>query len=667
MLLAVGVLPAAAQNGATDWSGPLSGINTLHTDANHDFVPDRVGDEVLVAGRVTAGTGLIRADVGEVYIEDGTGGLRLLLPPGAPPVLNGDSVLVAGTVGFRFGMVEIVAPSLRVPEAPTRRLKPLRLTDATLPGGRSGPNLEAHEGELVEITGHVLQSDSVAAGRSLFLLAGSQVVQVFAYRMRAAQVHFTDIQVGDYVRVSGIAAQYDRAAPFNSDYVIYPLANGDVARAGISPGTVRLIAGVVAAFLMVALLWAFLLRREVRRRTTALRVSEARYVHLFNAAADLVFVLDIPHGGALTAANSATQRAFGVDEAGQRAGSLLLLAAVADDPVAVEAHLAEASRTGGATAVLDLRCADGRIVPYEVATRRLDTSAGIAHVAVARDVHDRRLYENGLVEAMETAERARAEAEHARAAAEAADRFKSTIFTNLSHELRTPLTAILGYADIICEEAEDEMLEHAEIIRDSGHRLLRTLTDVLDLARLDRLALPGADDALSAPEPLDAVAIVRDAVAQHADRAAAKGIALRLGADAPTIAIVHEPDALGRLAAILIENAVKFTEHGEVRVSLHSAADFFALRVQDTGLGMSEAFLAEAFEPFRQESDGHDRTFEGTGLGLTLARRLAGRMGGEIRVWSRRGEGSLFEAALPRTAPACVQADATPHHDTVFS
>ncbi len=303
--------------------------------------------------------------------------------------------------------------------------------------------------------------------------------------------------------------------------------------------TVRLIAGVVAAFLMVALLWAFLLRREVRRRTTALRVSEARYVHLFNAAADLVFVLDIPRGGAFTAANHATQRAFGVDEAGLRAGSPLLLAAVADAPAAVEAHLVEAARTGGATTVLDLRCADGRVVPYEVATRRLDTSAGTAHVAVARDVHDRRLYENGLVEAMETAEAARAEAERARSAAEAADRFKGTIFTNLSHELRTPLTAILGYADILCEEAEDDMLEHAEIIRDSGNRLLRTLTDVLDLARLDRLALPGAD---AAHERARAARRRRDR--PQADRrstppaAAAKGLALRFGSDAQALAIV---------------------------------------------------------------------------------------------------------------------------------
>ncbi len=647
-----------------NWSLPLSSISALHADSDHDFVPDRVGDVVVVAGRVTAGTGLIRADVGEIYIQDGTGGLRLLLPPRSVPVLTGDSVMVHGTVSFRSGMVEIVAPSLRVATGPPQLPEPLTLRDEALPGGRSGPDIERREGELVEITGTVIQIDSVAAGRSLFLMAGTQVVQVFTYRMRATQVHFDGIQPGDYVRVRGIAAQFDRAPPYNSDYVIYPLADGDVARAGISPRTIRIAAAVVAAFLLVALLWAALLRREVRRRTTALQASEARYVHLFNAAADLVFVLDIPHGGVLTAANRATQRAFGTDPDG-RVGTLpLMLSAVADEPETVEAHLAEATRTGAATHVLDLRCTDGRVVPYEIATRRLDTTDGTAHVSVARDVHDRRLYENGLVEAMETAEAARHAAERAQAAAEEADRFKGTIFSNLSHELRTPLTAIIGFSDILCEEVPEDLREHAETIRASGDRLLRTLTDVLDLARLDSLETGTASH--EPPEPLDAVAAVRAAIAEHAAAAADKGLALRFGADVATLPVVHEPDALRRVAALLVDNAVKFTERGEIRVSVHSAPEYFAVRVQDTGVGMSEAFIAEAFDPFKQESDGIGRSFEGTGLGLTLARRLAARMGGEIRVWSRPGEGSLFEVALPRTSPVAEPA-APARPDTVFS
>jgi two-component system sensor histidine kinase BarA len=664
-LLAVG--PATAQRQpprgepprvltpAPDWDRPLEGIGTLRADADHDFVPDRVGSEVLVAGRVTAGTGLIRADVAEVYVQDGMGGLRLLLPPRAPPVLTGDSVMVHGVVGFRFGMAEMVGPNVRVVPSPTRRLAPTPLSDVALPSGGTGPDLEGHEGELVAISGHVVQTDSVATGNLLLMLSGTRLVQVFAYRMRAVPVRFDGIEIGDYVRVRGIVVQYDRAPPYNSDYVVYPLADGDVARAGLSPTAVRTIALVVGSFLLVALLWAALLRREVRRRTTALRASEARYVHLFNAAADLVFVLDIHRGGALTAANEAAQRALGVDADGHRPdGRPLLLADVADDAAAAERYLKTAHQTGTATGVLDVRCASGTVVPYEIATRRLDTSDGTAHVAVARDVHERRLYENGLVEAMRTAQTAREEAERAREAAEDADRFKGTIFTNLSHELRTPLTAILGYADILCEEAPPDLAEYADTIRVSGARLLRTLSDVLDLARLDRLAAAGPGDDPHVAEHLDAVEAVRTAVAGHVAAAAAKGLPLRFGADTDRLDVVHTPEALARVASILVDNAVKFTERGEVRVSLHSAPDFFALRVQDTGIGISDAFLADLYEPFKQESDGHDRGYEGTGLGLTIARRLVERMGGEIRVWSRRGEGTLFEVALPCVAPAAV-------------
>ncbi|HEX8385737.1 MAG TPA: ATP-binding protein, partial [Rubricoccaceae bacterium] len=172
-----------------------------------------------------------------------------------------------------------------------------------------------------------------------------------------------------------------------------------------------------------------------------------------------------------------------------------------------------------------------------------------------------------------------------------------------------------------------------------------------DLARLDSLAAPGSEGDPFAAEPLDAVGAVRAAVAGHVAAAAEKGLPLRFGADVPALDVVHAPGALGRVASVLVDNAVKFTARGEVRVSLHSAPDFFALRVQDTGVGISDAFLADLYEPFKQESDGHDRGYEGTGLGLTIARRLVERMGGEIRVWSRRGEGTLFEVALPRVSP----------------
>jgi signal transduction histidine kinase len=260
-------------------------------------------------------------------------------------------------------------------------------------------------------------------------------------------------------------------------------------------------------------------------------------------------------------------------------------------------------------------------------------------------VTERRAYEHGLLSAISAAEEAREQAEEAA-------RLKSAILANMSHEVRTPLTAILGFADILREEVADDLYEYADTIRTGGQRLLDTLNDILDYARLD------AERAGVLPEPIDAAVVVRESVALLAPLAQQKGLGLHLQSTASSVPATHSAPALGRVVTNLVGNAIKFTERGEVRVSLHAAPDFFAVRVQDTGVGISETFLPELYEAFKQESDGHGRGFEGTGLGLAITKRLVDLMGGEIRVWSRKGEGSLFEVALPLHAPNADEPEA---------
>jgi PAS domain S-box-containing protein len=644
-LVGAGAAPLAAAQGSAGgpapggpgWDDAPQALATVHADHDGDTVPDLVGAEALVAGRVTAGTGLVRADVGEVYVQDGTGGLRVVLPRGSDPLLTGDSVLVSGTVGFRDGTVEMEAPAVRVVPGPLREVRPVRLPNLPHADGGRGPDLESHEGELVEVEGRVVQIDSTEAGRVLVLLSGTDLVQVFAYRARASPVQFRGVRSGDYVRVRGVAVQHDRAPPYTGSYVVLPLAEGDVQRAGLSPAEYKWGAAGIAVLLLFALLWAVLLRRQVRKRSRALRLSEARYGHLLDAAADPVLVLDVERGGELVEANRAAQRAFGVLANGDRPGGrAVLLAELAAGGAQAAALLAEADRTGAATATLELRRPDGEAVPYEVATRRV--REGTEFVAVARDVEERRAYEQGLVEAV-------AAAEEARARAEDADRLKASILTNMSHEIRTPLTAVLGYAEVLCEEVPEDLSEFAESVRSGGQRLLSTLNDLLDFAQLE------AEQEAPAPEPLDVVETVREAVAPFAAAARDKGVGLQFQSEAAAIPAVHSAAALARVAGALVGNAVKFTAEGSVRVSLHAGDGFFALRVEDSGVGISEAFLPDLFEPFKQESDGHGRSHEGSGLGLAIAQRLVALMGGEVRVWSQRGEGTLFEVALPLSAP----------------
>ena len=618
---------------------PQTDIGSLRVDRDGDTVPDAVGQEVTVAGRVTVGTGVLRREAIEVYVQDATGGLRLVLTPGHDPALTGDSVRVHGVVGFRDGMLQMSAPTVRTVQGPPREVEARRLPFVERERGGEGPDLEGHEGELVEVEGRIVEIEDHANGHYLVLLSGTDLVQVFVYRHRPTEISFDAFDLGDYVRVRGVAGQMDPVPPFNGSYVVFPLVEGDVRRAGLSPRELAWIVAGAVGLLLLALLWAGLLRRQVRRRSEALKTSEARYGHLFDAAADAVIVLDVEHGGEVVEANRAAQRAFGIDLNGDRPdGRPVRLSDLAADEQEAAFHLGEADREGASSTVLELYRPDGTHVPYEIATRRLTEGQGRSFVAVARNVTERRDYEHGLLMAISAAEDAREKAE-------AAARLKSSILANMSHEIRTPLTAILGFADILREEVPEDLYEYADTVRSGGQRLLDTLSDILDFARLD------AERATLEPEPLDAAEVVREAVAQLAPLAQRKGIGLHLQSSAATVPAVHSASALGRVATNLVGNAIKFTERGEVRVSLHAAPEFFALRVQDTGVGISPEFLPDLFEAFKQESDGHGRDFEGTGLGLAITKRLVDAMGGEIRVWSQRGEGTLFEVALPLQAP----------------
>ena len=645
-------LPADVEPLPPDWDRPLESIAAVLADADGDLVPDRLGAggsdadrAVLVAGRVTAGSGMLRSDVGEVYVQDGTAGLRLLLAPGGQPVVAGDSVLVHGALSFRAGMAEIAVPSVRHVPSDARLVPPRALAE-------QDPNLEAFEGELVEVHGDVIQVDSVGvagrtAGHVMLLLSGKTTVQVFVYARRASPFSLDRFEVGDFVRVRGIAAQHDLAAPFNGGYVVYPLAEAGVKRVGVAPSVYRWGALAIASLLAVALLWGFVMRRLVRRQTERLHISERRYGHLFDAVADPVVVLDGDKGARVLEANLPAQRAFGVASDGTRGGAHVLLAALAADSEEAAFHLSDVHRLGSASTTLELHDADGARVPYEVSTRLLDLEGARVLVSVARDVAERRTYELGLLQAMQTAEEAREEAEAAAA-------LKSAILANMSHEIRTPLTAILGFSDILREEVEEDLREFAETVHGGATRLLHTLNDILDYARLD------ADAETLVAEPFDVVAHTRESVQMLGPLAQERSLALHFSADAPSYSATQSATAVGRVLVNLVGNAIKFTERGEVAVTFHAAEDFFALRIRDTGRGISDGFLPDLFEAFTQESGGHDRSHEGTGLGLSITKRLVELMGGTIRVWSKPGEGTLFEVSLPRSAPGAITSFGVP-------
>lgn len=274
-------------------------------------------------------------------------------------------------------------------------------------------------------------------------------------------------------------------------------------------------------------------------------------------------------------------------------------------------------------------------------------------VLTARDISKRKAREAEL----NIVEAARREAEQARAEAERANRLKSAFLTNMSHEIRTPLTSILGFAQAIGERLQDlndasengdvrAIDRFARLIAESGERLLGTLDGVLNLSKLE------AGEMNLTPQPIDLAQEPQEMTALFEPQAQAAGIELDVDIqDAPVPAAV-DPHGLHIVLQNLISNALKYTdEDGQVTVRVRGEGDVAVLEVQDTGIGMHPENVPDLFEPFRQESEGLDRTYEGTGLGLAVARRAVEEMDGTIDVETEKGTGSRFIIRLPMPNP----------------
>jgi PAS domain S-box-containing protein len=247
-----------------------------------------------------------------------------------------------------------------------------------------------------------------------------------------------------------------------------------------------------------------------------------------------------------------------------------------------------------------------------------------------------------------------ADLESARAAAEAANRAKSAFLANMSHEIRTPMNAILGLTHLLQQDSTDP---HAQAqlgkVATAAHHLLGIINDILDLSKIeaDRLEL---EDRVFEPAQ-----VIAHAQGMLRERAVAKGLSLHTEI-APGLPerLRGDPLRLEQILLNFLSNAIKFSEHGEIRMRARvarSASDAVMLHVevQDHGIGISPEQQARLFQPFSQADDSTSRRYGGTGLGLVIAKRLAHLMGGNVGVRSAPGVGSTFwMTARLATVPA---------------
>jgi len=233
-------------------------------------------------------------------------------------------------------------------------------------------------------------------------------------------------------------------------------------------------------------------------------------------------------------------------------------------------------------------------------------------------------------------------------ASQAAQKTREELLSRMSHELRTPLNAVIGFARVLeANRAGNQRPEDRELlarIRVNGERLLGIVDDVLSHTEVTSGQL------ILAPDPADVVAISARVLQTHSRAAHAKG--LRLVADLPTSVPTIALDArrFEQVLDKLVDNAVKFTPSGEVRVRLCTDAVTrkpSSLAVEDTGIGIPADRLESVFEPFEQADAGRSRAYGGAGLGLPLAYRLCEAMGCGLEVQSTVGQGSRFTVRFP--------------------
>jgi signal transduction histidine kinase/DNA-binding response OmpR family regulator len=241
----------------------------------------------------------------------------------------------------------------------------------------------------------------------------------------------------------------------------------------------------------------------------------------------------------------------------------------------------------------------------------------------------------------------------AKEVAEQANRTKSAFLANMSHELRTPLNAIIGYSEMLQEEAEEreqnDFVPDLQKIHGAGKHLLSLINDVLDLSKIESGRMELFLETFDLPALMsDVESTIRGLVERNRNR-----LALHCP---PDIGSMHaDVTRVRQILFNLLSNAAKFTENGQVDVEVATEVaaegERLLFRVKDTGIGMSEEQVARLFQAFTQADASTSRRYGGTGLGLVISQRFAQMMGGDIKVESEYGKGSVFTIRLPRVAP----------------
>jgi len=280
---------------------------------------------------------------------------------------------------------------------------------------------------------------------------------------------------------------------------------------------------------------------------------------------------------------------------------------------------------------IDLKVAfKSGIKNIELFVNKVNTQDGENPIILAfRNLSYKMQYEQGIKEANLRAEEAR--------------KIKTSFLSNMSHEIRTPLNGILGStANIILRNSHNrELVEQLEIIMLSGERLLTTINNILDMSKIVANKMEVLVERVNVNDFLSTILIPYRALAIK------KGLLLTVKYRTKPFFAELDKKYFELIVTNIVENAIKYSERGLIRITLERKDKGLFLSVQDEGIGISEDYLKKLFNLFEQESFGYNREFEGSGIGLTITKNLVDLLCGEIRIDSKKGEGTLVTVVLP--------------------
>ncbi|WP_048133713.1 PAS domain S-box protein [Methanosarcina sp. 2.H.A.1B.4] len=371
---------------------------------------------------------------------------------------------------------------------------------------------------------------------------------------------------------------------------------------------------------------------ERKKAEKALKASEENFRTLANNTLDGILILDFE--GRLIAANAAVGKMFDLELEEVKGKSIAKYLAPESLPIAIEDQINVLNDKGGYLSVYKAISSRGEPFWIEGLGTKIIYRDQPAIVVVIRDITVRKIAEEALI--------------NAKTAAEVANRTKSEFLTNMSHELKTPLNSVIGFSDLLNEgiagPLNEKQSRYVQFISLSGKNLLNIINDILELSKAEAGNEELNIEKFSVDESINKIISKTMPQAQEAN------IKLNYNSENRRLWISADEGKFQQIMINLLSNAIKFTPAGgSIDVISKQENDLAIITVRDTGIGISEDSLDKIYNPFIQIDSSLSRTFEGTGLGLTLVKKYVEMHGGNIYVESKIGEGSSFRFELPVT------------------